>query len=66
MTNDPATNKAIETIVETVVKDIIATVKGIGSKAWEELRWMEAARKYREQLKDRYGTMRVLGKPKPN
>ncbi|MBN2394432.1 MAG: hypothetical protein JXR84_27105 [Anaerolineae bacterium] len=34
-------------------------------KKWAEVQWVEAAQKYRARMLELYGTLRVLGKPKP-
>lgn len=62
---DPITTKALETIVETVVKGVMDSASGAAKEQWKQFKWHEAAKKYRERLKERYGTLQILGKPKP-
>ena len=46
-------------------KDLVDKAVGDFKAAWAEVKWVEAAAKYRQRMGDLYGTIRVLGNPKP-
>lgn len=62
---DSYSSKAIETIVSEIAKDLYGAAKGALHGAFELTRWLFAAQEYARHLQERYGTMRVLGKPHP-
>ncbi len=46
-------------------KDLIDSATDEFRNRWAQFKWIEAEAKYRERLKDLYGTTRLLGNPKP-